>query len=331
MPRTQPINPRYRRTYQHLSGADLAVSECAELSLETLGLEAPRQPRVDLIFGTYSPQGLERALRAYGLLQRVEERVGPMELRVQCGDPFRPRIVLWSRRFYAPVADLCLRKTLGAEVGLRDALGTAPLLYVDSLLLQHPGRSFDWNRPPLPGQTHPGLALSGPILDLLRLMARRVGAEALALIPATFAAACVYEHRFIFVDSAAQGRFLALKGAGQQRPRWLLAWAVELGCMRDAGGQAVPFMPTPMVSPLSRRLSRHFDTREWDDALLVGARQPLALDEEALQQRFPWERMPPGPPPERVADLLGYDPLAPITAHPPATSRYRGVTGWEWA
>ncbi|MFP2905357.1 deacetylase [Pyxidicoccus sp. 3LFB2] len=314
MPRTQPINTRFRRIYQHLSGADLAVSENTELSLEDLGLGAPQQPRVELVFGTYSSQGLERALRAYGLIQRVEERVGPVELRVQCEDPFRPRILLWSRRFYTPVADLCLRKTIGAEVGLGEALGTAPLLYVDSLLLQNPARAFDWNRPPLPGQHHPGLSLAGPILDLLLLMARRIGAEALALIPATFAAACVYERRFLFVDGGVQGRFLALKGAGQQRPRWLLAWAVELGCMRDAGGLPALFMPAPMLSPLSRRLIHHFDSREWDAALEAGGRQPVVLDEEALQQRFPWERMPPGPPPERVSELLGYDPLAPVAA-----------------
>ncbi|MFP2925144.1 deacetylase [Pyxidicoccus sp. 3LG] len=316
MPRKQAINPRFLRIYEQLSGADLAVSEGTELSLEDLALGDPHASRVDLVFGTYSPQGLERALRAYGLLQRVEERVGPLELRVRFDDPYRPRLVLWSRCFYAPVADVCLRKTVGAEVGLTEALAQAPVLYVDSLLLQNPGRSFDWNRPPLPGQSHPGLALSGQILELLLLMARRIGAEALALIPATFAAACVYERRFLFVDGTAQGRFLALRAAGQERPRWLLAWAVELGCMRDAGGRSVPFMPTPMLSPLSRRMIHHFVTRAWDKALEQGAGMAFTLDEEALQQRFPWERMPPGPPPERVAELLGYDPLAPVTAHP---------------
>ncbi|NMO21513.1 deacetylase [Pyxidicoccus fallax] len=315
MPRTQPISTRYRRIFQHLSGLDLAASENQDLTLEELGLDDTQNARVDLVFGTYSPQGLERALRAYGLLERVEERVGPVEVRVQFQDPYRPRIVVWSRRFYAPVADVCLRKTVGAEVGLTDALAQAPLLYVDSLLLQNPARHFDWNRPPLPGQSHPGLSLSGQILDLLLLMTRRIGAEALALVPSTFAAAGVYERRFLFVDGEAQGRFLALKGAGQGRPRWLVAWAVELGCMKDAEGRPAPFLPTPMLSPLSSRLIHHFDARTWDDALQVAARRLLTLDEEALQQRFPWERMPPGPPPERVVELLGYDPLAPVVAH----------------
>lgn len=316
MPRTQPINPRFRRVYEHLSGADLAVSEDAELSLEDLGLDASQDARVDLVFGTYSHQGLQKALRAYGLLQRVEERVGsPLELRIQCEDPFRPRIVLWSRCFYTAVADVSLRRATGAEVGLTGELAQAPLLYLDSLLLQDPARAFDWNRPPLPGQHHPGLNIAGQVLDMLLLMARRIGAEGLALTPATFAAASVYERRFLFVDGAHHGRFLALREAGRQYPRWLLAWAVELACLRDAEGQPAPYLPTPMLSPLSRRLRQHFDTREWDDAMQQGARQPLVLDEELLQQRFPWPRMPPGPPPERVAELLGYDPLAPVVAH----------------
>lgn len=315
MPRIQPINPRYRRIYQALSGPDLAVSESAGMTLEDLGLGSAEASRGDLVFGTYSPQGLERALRAYGLFQRVEERVGPLELRVVCTDPYRPRIILWSRRFYVPVADLDLRRTTGAEVGLGDALATTPLLYLDSLLLQNPGRAFDWNRPPLPGQNHPGLKLAGHILDVLLLMARRIGTEALALTPSTFAAACVYDRRFLFVDGAAQGCFLALRQAGRYLPRWLHAWAVELHCMRDEHGEAVAFKPSPMVSPLSSRLGQHFDANTWDDALQLEARRQLTLDEETLQRRFPWERMPPGPPPERVAELLGYDPLAPVVAH----------------
>ncbi|MCK8503693.1 deacetylase [Myxococcus fulvus] len=315
MPRTLPINPRFRRIYQHLSGADLAAPELEELSLEDLGLGDSQKSRVGLLFGTYSHPGLERVLRAYGLIQRAEERVGPVELRVQGEDPFRPRVILWSRRFYAPVADLSLRMATGAEVGLGDALATAPLLYVDALLLQNPGRPFDWHRPPLPGQSHPGLALSAQLLEVLMLMARRIGAEALALTPSTFAAASVYDRRFLFVDGAAQGRFLAMRDAGRGRPRWLLAWAVELGCLRDAEGQPVPFTPMPMLAPLSRRLIRAFDAKRWAEAREQTGRQPLTLDEEALQQRFPWQRMPPGPPPERLAELLGYDPLAPVLAH----------------
>ncbi|WP_375758241.1 deacetylase [Corallococcus exercitus] len=314
MPRTPELSTHARRTYSRLSSVDLAASAEEGLSLDDLGLESGSD-RVGLAFGTYSREGLERALQAYGFAKRLEERVGPFELRLSCQDPFQPRLTLQSRRYHTPVVDLSLRQAPGSEVGFTRAVAEAPLLYVDSLLLQHPGRPFDWARPPLPGQLHPGLSLSRDILELLHLMARRIGAEGVALTPATFSAACVYEPCFSFVDGAAQGRFSALRRAGRGWPRWLLAWAVELGCMRDAEGQQALFTPTPMISPLSRRLARRLDTRGWHRARRSHAQQVLSLDEEALQARFPWARMPPGPPPERVVELLGYDPLAPASPY----------------
>ncbi|MFB1484104.1 deacetylase [Corallococcus sp. RDP092CA] len=314
MPRTPEPSPHARRTYARLSSLDLAASAAGPLSLDDLGLDSGGD-RVSLAFGTYSREGLAHALKAYGFTRRLEERVGPVELRLSCQDPFLPRITLLSRRYHSPVVDLSLRRAPGSEVGFTHAAAEAPLLYVDSLLLQHPGRPFDWNRPPLPGQLHPGLSLARDLLELLQLMGRRIGAKGVALMPATFAAACVYEPRFTFVDGAAQGHFSALRRAGRGWPRWLLAWAVELGCMRDARGQPALFKPTPMISPLSRRLARRLDTRGWHEARRSQAKQGLSLDEEALQARFPWARMPPGPPPERLVEVLGYDPLAPASPY----------------
>lgn len=311
MPRMQQPSSRFRRIYARLSEAELSVGEQDnELSLEDLGLGS-RDERVALAFGIYSRKGLEHALREYGLIQLIEERgVGPLEVRLLFEDPFRPRIVLWSKRYQAPAMDACLRKASGADVGLPPPLAAHPLLYLDSFVLQHPGRSFDWSRPPMPDQKHPGLSLSAEILEILLLMARRVGAEGMALTPATFAAAWVYTRHFHFVDGAAQGCFQALRRAGRQWPRWLLAWAVELECVRTPDGAPVRFMPSPMLASFSRRIERVFDGKAWRNAAKAHAAPALTVDLEALQERFPWARMPPGPPPDAVAGVLAYDPLA---------------------
>jgi hypothetical protein len=312
MPRTQQPGPRFRRIYNRLSAAQLSAPEQDDtLSLEDLGLDSQTN-RVALAFGIYSRRGLEHAFREYGLIQRIEERgLRPLEVRLTLEDAFRPRIILWSQRHQAAAVDISLRKADGAEVGLPPPLETRSLLYLDSFLLQHPGRSFDWSRPPMPGQVHPGLALSAEILELMLLMARRVSAEGLSLTPSTFAAAWVYSRYFHFVDGAAQGRFVALRRAGRQWPRWLLAWAVELDCIRGPSGVPVRFEPSPMLSPFTRRLERYFDDRDWNAAVKEHSQVPLTLDFEALQARFPWSRMPLGPPPEPLAEVLAYDPLAP--------------------
>ncbi|XXF75294.1 deacetylase [Myxococcaceae bacterium GXIMD 01537] len=311
MPRKQPIRPHFRRVSQRLGEAELSAADSAELTADDLRLDSAGE-RVALAFGTYSRQGLQNALNAFGLGEFARDRgLAPVEVRLLLEDPFQPRIVIWSQRFHAPVVDISLRRVPGAEVGLTRGLADVPVLYLDAFTLQHPGRPFDWSRPPMPGQARPGLSLSSECLELLLLMARRIGAEAMALSPATFAAAWVYERHFSFVDGAAHGRYLALRRAGHQRPRWLLAWAVELGCVKDTQGEPVLFHPSPMVSACTRRVERVFESRAWSEAVKAQARVPLSIDYEALQARFPWQRMPPGSPPERVAELLGYDPLAP--------------------
>jgi hypothetical protein len=312
MPRTPQPDARFRRIYRRLSASQLSVTgQDATLSLEELGLDC-REERVALAFGVYSRQGMENALREYGMIQRLEERrLGPLELRLNLDEPFRPRIVLWSQRYHAAVVDIALRKVLGEEVGLAPPLDGRPVLFLDAFTLQHPGRTFDWHRPPLPGQVHPGLALSAESLELLLLMARRIGAEATALTPATFSAACVYARYFHFIDGAAQGLFQALRRAGRQRPRWLVAWAVERGCVRGARGEPVRFTPSPMLAAGSRRMGRLFEDGAWRAAVKACARVPVTIDFEALQDHFPWALMPPGPPPEHVADVLTYDPLVP--------------------
>jgi hypothetical protein len=140
MPRTQQPASQLRRIYERLGATQLSVSEQDNtLSLDELGLDSPSE-RVSLAFGIYSRQGLENALREYGMVQRIEERVGPLEVRLLFEDAFRPRIVFWSYRHQAPAVDICLRKVTGAEVGLAAPLDTRSLLYLDSFLLQHPGR-----------------------------------------------------------------------------------------------------------------------------------------------------------------------------------------------
>jgi hypothetical protein len=267
---------------------------------------------VALAFGIYSRLGLEKAFRAYGLIQSLEERgVGPLEVRLTFEDAFRPRIILWSQRYQAVAVDIALRKVTGAEVGMAPPLEVRALLFMDSFVLQHPGRSFDWNRPPMPGQLRPGLALSTEILELMLLMARRVGAEGMALTPSTFAAAWIYTRHFRFVEGAAQGRFVALRRAGRKWPRWLLAWAVELECIRGPAGTPVCFSPSPMLASFTPRFERFFDDKAWRGAAKEHSQVPLTIDFEALQDRFPWDRMPPGPPPDPVAEVLAYDPLVP--------------------
>ena len=304
MQETTRVQSRLWRIYRRLDPSILSAPDAALSSDDGLALQG-REGRTGLAFGTYTRAGLEKALRAYGTLGRLEARgLGPIDVRLDLADAYRPRIRLESHRFAGrPVLDVELKETSGAAVGLLAGYSKLRLLYLESLLLQHPGKSFDWARPPLPEQEFPGLSLSSEILQILLLLAKRVGAEALAVRPSTFHAAWIYSRYFRFIDGRAQGRFESLLASRRLRPLWLLSWALELGCLRR-DGEPVGFAPDPMLAPLTRRFGAHFTGRAWRRGLVRGRAERHLLDVACLRERFPWSQMPPGNPPTSLRRLL---------------------------
>lgn len=301
MTATVRVQPRLWRIYRRMDLA--ALTEQGDEDGDPLGL-ATREGRTRLGWETYSRGGLEYALRAYGTLERLEGRgLGKLSVNLDLGNPFAPTIVVRSHLFAAPVVEASLRQVSGHQLGLGRAVNDVPLLFLESLLLQNPGKQFDWHRPPLPGQQFPGLSLSGEVIQLLLLMARRVGAEGMALRPSSFHAAWAYARHFVFVDGTAQARFEALRREPRLRPLWLLSWALDLGCVRS-GAERVTWTPDLMIAPLDGRVARAVSSVARRAAVRRGRRIAYRFDLGCLRRRFPWERMPGPPVPRSVQDLL---------------------------
>ena len=293
--------PAVWRIYRRMNLAALTQEEDGDG--DPLGLDS-LDGRTRLAWETYSRGGLEHALRAYGTIERLEARgLGKLAVTLDLDDLVRPRVVVRSDLFEAPVVDASLRQVSGQQLGLGRAVESVPLLYLESLLLQNPGKSFDWHRPPLPGQQFPGLSLSAEVVQLFLLMAKRVGAEGMALRPSAFHAAWAYARHFSFVDGAAQARFEVLRREPRLRPLWLLSWALDLGCVRS-GAERVTWTPDLMVAPLDAKVARAVNSAGRRAALRRGRGREYRLDLACLRRRFPWERMPPPPAPQGVQELL---------------------------
>lgn len=300
---TVRVQPRLWRIYRRMELPALTRDEEDAEEGDVLGL-GTLDGRTHLAWGTYSRGGIEHAVRAYGTLERLQARgLGTLSVNLELADPFAPTILVRSDLFEAPVVEASLRQVSGQQLGLARAVSDVSLLYLDSLLLQHPGRRFDWHRPPLPGQQFPGLSLSGEVIQLLLLMARRVGAEGMALRPSSFHAAWAYARHFVFVDGRAQARFESLRDEPRLRPLWLLSWALDLGCVRS-GVERVTWTPDLMIAPLGQRVARAVSSGARQAALRRGRRRTYRLDLPCLRRRFPWDRMPAPPVPRTVQELL---------------------------
>jgi len=301
MNETARIHSRLWRVYRRMDLASLTQEEDGDE--DPLGL-ASLDGRTRLAWETYSRGGLEHALHAYGTIDRLEARgLGKLSVTLDLQDPFAPRVVVRSDLFDAPVVEASLRQVSGQQLGLGRPVTDVPLLYLESLLLQNPGKQFDWHRPRLPGQDFPGLSLSSEVIQLLLLMAKRVGAEGMALRPSTFHAAWAYARHFSFIEGGAQARFDALRTEPRLRPLWLLSWALELGCVRS-GGERVTWTPDLMVAALDARMARAVNSVARRAARRRARGREYRFDLACLRREFPWERMPPPPVPQRVLELL---------------------------
>jgi hypothetical protein len=262
----------------------------------------PESARSGYFLGFYTRAGLETALERYGYLGEIRRR-GLSRLLLACDtdDPFHHRLRIHCDGHESEetlLVDLRVHLGYGLPDGLpEEALGDAPaeFIVVEWLAMQHPHLAFRPDRPPLPGQQHPGLGLGRETLVLLGIMTERLQKGALLATPAWYHNADLYRRwSCFFADPECEGRFGALAcdlgGLGLHQA----SWAMELGCVRDLdagqtdpGGANVRWNGCVQVLPLCSSLREHFRSDAyWDlvEAAASGAR--FGVDRQSLAERL---------------------------------------------
>jgi len=245
---------RYRRAaaalrVAELTGEDGAADAGWDLHEEdVLGPLAGAPPRK--LLGFYSRDGVELALERVGLLDRLRELGYPrptvtLELGGAAGDTVR----LWGgegRR------ELLIELRAARD---RHSLPGFEVLRVEWLLLQNPRAAFSRDRPPLPGQRHPGLGLLAEVTAVLVLMCERLKLDGILFVPSHYHLATQSRRYLRFVEPEDEARFRALERAVGDLPLGQATRAVDEGRLVDAATGARFEMPSmPMVLPVSDRL-----------------------------------------------------------------------------
>ncbi len=213
------------------------------------GSRSARRPTRFL--GYYSPYGIELALESYGFLPRLRAmgfshpRLA-FDLENPAGETLR---VFADDTRQELLVELRVRRDRRLE-GLE-------LLSIEWLLLQNPRAGFGPERPPLPGQSHPGLGMLREVIALLVLACERVGLDGLVFVPAHFHIAAQSNRYVRFLSPAAAERFQAMREALAGLPLMEATHAVEQGCLVDvASGETVAWQPEPMVYPVSAAMQQ---------------------------------------------------------------------------
>jgi hypothetical protein len=274
---------RRRREVQGRLGSRFVEIPPAELADDTEGLETFAHA---LFLGTYSAEGLLRALRHYGVLALVEARgFSGLHLEVDTSDPFL-HVARLRDDAGESLVELRARLVLGKDAGAPARLGELIFLDIEWLSAEDPRREFSRERPPLPGQRRPGLGVAPELEELMALMSRRLSAAGVIAHPQWVHNAALYHGRWYFADAAEEGRFAALLRdlAALSLPQ--LSWGVHLGCVTDEEGRVVEWKPGVQILPRTPDARRWFGPRWRASRFAAKAAASFRLDAWLLEQRL---------------------------------------------
>jgi len=275
----EKLGRKFRRVFRSLSAVELRrMSSSYQGSVEEDLLGSPSgMKRSELFLNYYSPEGIRTALEEYGILDRL--RGGGLDgFRVwfDLEEPYRHKMRVYLGEQEGSehlLMELIVREgVVQTPEGLcgpdRAAQRAFPVLVVDWICMQNPRAVFSSERPPLPGQEHPGLGIGYEIYQMLVQMALRLGRQGLMNRPQHYHNAKFYHEMFKFLDPVREGRLIALIRDTEDGNLADVSWAVYHGCLLDAAtGETVPWEGGILICPLSNPLRRYFASRAYHDVV----------------------------------------------------------------
>lgn len=229
---------------------------------------------IPLLFGRISAAEILQDLRQRGLQQRLAEK-GYHDLKAELAQVGVGQEALKITASHSDSRERQLLMELKAFWGrlpLPDGISARALVW-DWLELRDPMSEFRPSRPPLPGQTAPGLSMFHDLVELMRHYVSQTDAEALVTIPQHFHNAVLYQKesalRYRFLDPLRQGQLEAqmrdlMSGEGTL---YTASWAfaedrVEMLAPNASEWTGFAWTPSELVLPLAEVVKAAMDSLE---------------------------------------------------------------------
>jgi len=165
-------------------------------------------------------------------------------------------------------------------------------LFLDWLTVQNPLRRFSRERPPLPGQIHPGLNLGRRTVNIFADLGKLNLNNGLMAYPAFFHIALVFFPRCRFINPKKTGEVLAIWKSFGKVGFSKLAWIVHLGCLKKDDGTVYKWESEEMVYPMCRELKKYFYSRSYKKKVKEAMKKKAyKIDWEEFGQKFEAEML----------------------------------------
>ncbi len=160
-------------------------------------------------------------------------------------------------------------------------------LVLDWLTVQNPLHRFSRERPPLPGQIHPGLNLGRNTVGIFADLGALNRNNGLMAYPAFFHIALIFFPRCQFVNPLKMGEVLAIWKTWGHLGFNQLAWIVHLDCLKNDAGTEYKWESEEQVYPMCGELKRYFRSRSYKGKVReILRRHAYTVDWKKFKQKF---------------------------------------------
>ena len=233
-----------------------------------------------LFLDTYTEEILKERFDYYGITKGLRRAgIKKYAITITTADPGFQHLEVFSREPRAddPVAELTLHKgnfSTRAPFAERLHGETIPMLFIQWIRLQNPLKSFLPDRPPLPGQKHPGLGIGDQVMVMLAALGEKQHTEGLANTPEYPHNAMLYCQRFQYINPDTEGKLVSLRRDFSEVPLSDLSWGILLGCVRDKKtGAALEWPKEEQILPLGPKLKKYFHSRAYLLSVLTSSQE----------------------------------------------------------
>lgn len=245
-----------------------------------------------LWLGRFTVAEIQQALEQYGVLGALRRKgLDNFIINIEPFEEFAQALRIYCKVAQPEnlIAETRLREVhFTPQVRMQETFSLTPpkMLAIDWLLMQNPFAAFSAERPPLPGQTHPGLGQARRVVKLLIILCRTCQLAGILNFPEFFHNAYLYHTYFHFYDPRREGNMHALHRDLSPLHLAEMSWAIEAGCVRDeATGERLGWVADVQILPVQPALRDYF-TSSWYRQRVMDSRdgQSYALDKEAYRR-----------------------------------------------
>jgi len=138
------------------------------------------------------------------------------------------------------------------------------MIVIEWLSAKNPQKTFDQNRPQLPGQTSPGLGVMKYCFDMLYLMAKQVYKDGFLDIPDHMHGAMIYSKKFKFFDPVHEGILRAVMRDLSSYTLSDISWGVITNTIIERyKNEPAKYEPCEQIFYVSKRMKKYFNSRKY--------------------------------------------------------------------